>query len=292
MLSASQNSAQTTGKVSYPSLGLEFQVPNEWGGQEGDGLFLMGHNTTPGIIFVIPHSEPLTIEAMKTESTNGIDFGGGTQFKPTEALANIGSSGMGGFFDGTFEYEPARAFIIGMHNPQGNGITIIAVTSSNAFVEDTYKKLAMDVYNSVQFSVVVAAQGNSNSSGGASGSLADWKYQLGGTKLTYMESYSSGGGGYNMKTEIHLCQAGFFKFYDENFMSVGGEGISVYQSGNKAGHGEWKIVEQGGAAVLILSFYDGNSKHFPLSWGEESKLYLNGYRYFRTWEGDNAPNCN
>ncbi|MEO0340546.1 MAG: hypothetical protein AAF242_15215, partial [Bacteroidota bacterium] len=58
------------------------------------------------------------------------------------------------------------------------------------------------------------------------------------------------------------------------------------------GSGEWKVVGNfQGQAVLQLNFYSGEVYEYTLSM-DDKKTLLNGKRYFRTWNGENAPNCN
>ena len=286
------SSAQNGNQVDYPQIGLSFKTPTGWVGQESNGVYVMGHNSIAGIIFIIPHTTSMTLNEMVTESTNGIKFDEGTAFSPVGNITTFDAHSMGGPFNGTFEYNAAKAYIIGMANPKGNGITIIAVTSSEAYNNETYKSLAFQVKSSVVFSKAQA--GTTTNNAAATGTLKDWNYQLADTKLTFMESYYSGGdvgGGYNMKEEIHICKAGYFRYFDQSFVSAGNDNSSVYSGGNSKGDGTWKIIDRSGTFVLVLSFSDGSSKEFELAWGEDSKLFLNGYRFYRTWEGDYAPDC-
>lgn len=193
--------AQQDNRVDYPQLGLSFEVPAGWIGQEADGMYLMGHNSIPGMVFILPHDRPLTSAQIAAEARQGLDFGGGTVLQLSGSLEDLASGAVGGQFRGTFEFSPAAAYVAGLPNPHGNGLTVIAITSAAAFVPDTYRDLALQVAGSVRFREA------------AGPSADDWKGQLSGTKLTWMESYYSGGdigGGYNMKTEIHLCRPGIF----------------------------------------------------------------------------------
>lgn len=277
-------SAQQTGKVEYKELGLSFNIPDGWVGQEAEGMYIMGHNSIPGMIFVIPHEQKLTTDQMIAESQQGLDFGGGSYLKPSATVSKLSNSTIGGPFNGVIDGSNAKAYVTGIANPYGYGLSVIAVTTPESY-NNTYQSLAMQVSNSVQFSKPVVSKESK-------GEMADWNYQLGGTKLTWMESYSSGGldgGGYNMKTEIHLCKAGFFLFYDKNFTSMGN--VGGYSSGSSNGDGKWEIIKSGGVPYLILHFKDGKKNEYKLEWGEDSKLFLNGYRYYRTWDGENAPDC-
>jgi hypothetical protein len=281
--------SQQTGLVEYPELGLAFTIPDGWFGQESEGVYLMGHNTTPGFILIMPHSEKLSVESMLGESRQGINFSDGTYLKPMGEIKKLDESSIGGEFEGLFEYEAARAYLVGMANSYGNGITIISLTSAAAYQAPLYETLARQVKESVVFSQPAQVTDKN-----VAGSVDDWKNQLAGTKLTFMESYSSGGtygGGYNMKTEIHLCQAGYFRYFDESLITAGSDYSTASSGGTSKGDGSWEISSAKGFSWLVLNFLDGNRKEYRLEWGPEQKLFLNGERFYRTWEGEHAPNC-
>ena len=291
LLLTSSSIAQQTGRVSFPNLGLSFNVPVGWMGQEGEGYYLIGHNSIPGIVFIVPHSSPLSVDQMMEETTKGLRFDAGTMFRPSGTISTITEHSIAGEFEGTYSSSPAKAYIIGMSNPKGNGLTIVAVTTVENYTLSQYKSVAVDVMESVTFTEVKGAK---SVSGALAGSLKDWKYQIGNTKLTFSESYYSGGqagGGYNMKEEIHLCSAGHFLYYDQSMVAAGGTDVSGYSGGSSQGHGTWDIQHRGDKYVLILSFNNGKSMEYALAWGDDDKLYMNGSRYYRTWEGEYAPDC-
>ena len=288
LISISLN-GQQTGTVKYEQLGVSFSIPNGWVGQETGEVFIMGSNEVPGLIILIPHDQVYSLDDLYNQASQGLSLEGGTTLKPIQKIRTSNDIVMGSF-QGTIEYSPAKAFIIGKVNPHGNGVTIVATTTPELYKEQIYEELAMEVSNSFQFSAVELNKAVAETK---TSSIEDWKYQLGGTRLTYMESYNSGGvdgGGYNMETEIHLCTEGFFKYKDQSFMSAGGFNRTAVSSHNTRGHGNWEI-KQSGVTQLILSFHDGTTKYFDLEWREDTKLFMNGYRYFRTWEGEYAPDC-
>ena len=286
---------QQTDTVDYSHFGLTFEIPEGWVGQENEFAYIMGHTTIPGAIMVIPHDQQYTVEGMLAEVNKGLDFGSGTYFEPFDDFTIEGEKLIYGTLTGTIENSPAMGYVSGLANPYGNGLTIMAISIRDVYQSDIFESVVKQVANSVVFSKPVNQQQSLSSiSSNTSVDIADWNYQLGGTKLTYMDSYNSGGtsgGGYSMKTEIHLCKAGYFLFYDQNFMSTGSGSSSAYSAGNSNGDGNWKIINQSGVPYLILNFNSGEQSRYPLEWGEDYKLFLNGYRYFRTWEGDYAPDC-
>ncbi len=281
---------QQTGTITYEQLGLSFEIPQGWVGQESGSVYVMGSMEVPGLIVLIPHDRPYSIQEMKSEAAQGMDLGGGTVLRPAAVIESKDNDMVMGRFDGTLEYNPVHSFVIGKVNPFGNGVTVLAATTPDMYQEDRYKNLALEVAKSILFSEITASSPAGTSNGGR---IEDWKYQLSGTRLTFMESYNSGGadgGGYNMSTEIHLCQEGFFRYYDQSFMSAGGLGRTAVSSHQAKGHGTWDIITTD-QTQLVLLFHDGTKKYFNLEWREDTKLFMNGYRYFRTWEGEYAPDC-
>jgi hypothetical protein len=117
-----------------------------------------------------------------------------------------------------------------------------------------------------------------------------------------MESYySSGptvgdgeyatGGGYSNKEVIDLCAAGYFTKNSRSSVSVDTGGAFGNSSGGGAGAGTWKVVANAaGEPVLKLIYHSGESEEYVLSY-QDGKTYLNGYRYYRTYDGENAPDC-
>ena len=288
--------AQETGKKEYPNLGLSFSIPEGWFGQESEEAYVISSNNRTGIVLMIPHSEKLTIQQMKTEvQSYGLVFDNFNVLKPVNELDIIDANTLGGAFEGTLNYQQVKAYVIGIVNPHGNGLTIIATDNVESYDQSAFTTLALNVKNSVKFSkAIVNTTSASNPGASKGGSVADWKKQLSGTRLTYMNTYSSNyaGDGYSDETQIHLCKEGYFWYMHDNSMSIGSiDNATVYSSSRGNGNGTWDIVAQNNSSHLVLTFKDGSTKSYELSW-DGDKLNLNGYRYFRTWEGEYAPDCN
>lgn len=281
LLSFSSAFAQKTGKMEYKELGISFNIPDGWMGQEGDGVFLMAHNSIPGFM-IITTNETKSVEGLKQEAQVGLVEANGTNLQLSSSnFDNIGSNGIGAEFTGTLEYQPAKAYVAGLVNPYGSGVTIISATLQDKYTP-AHKAAAIKLANSVQFKKADI------------GPLAgQWKERISGTRLTYMNSYNSGygSGGYSDETIIDLCPQGYFNYSSNSHMSVD-VGSTAYSNSRKGGAGEWKVVgNHSGQAVLQLTFYSGEVYEYVLT-NDDDKTFLNGKRYYRTWTGDNAPNCN
>lgn len=111
--------------------------------------------------------------------------------------------------------------------------------------------------------------------------VQEWLAHLAGKKVTYMDSYSSSGmsgsGGYSNRWEAYLCSDGSFQYRGSNSMSVDVGGAWGGGSGSDAFTGTWRIVEQGGQAILQFQ----RSELAGTEQGQWVALgYQNGETYF------------
>lgn len=279
---------QASGRIDYKQLGLSFEIPEGWLGQEAEMGYLIASNTIPGIILLLPHDQAYSLAQIKEQAEAGLNEANGTNLKLAGPLSDLGKGAIGGEFTGTLEWQPAKAFIIGMHNPHGLGITIIAITTTEQY-NTNYAGYAKAVKNSIQFRKPESKE-----------DIGEWKDFMKNVKLTFMESYSSSsagadgmtGGGYSMRKEIDLCGKGYFIYYGSSNISTGSDNSSLYSNDKTNGNGSWDVlVGLDGNPTLVLTFNNGETASFSLSY-QDAKLYLNGTRYFRTMEGDYAPACN
>ena len=276
--------AQLTGEVDYQELGISFTIPDGWFGQEGDGMVILGSNTVPGLVLITTHTS--TKQELINEARAGLTDQNGTNMKLVSTLEDLSENAVAGKFNGTMEYQPAMAYIIGLANPyQGMGVTIISVTTAEQYSQEQ-EKVAKALYKSFQFKKIEK-----------SSELEEWKQWLSNVRLTYMDSYysqgsTSGGvgGGYSSEERIDLCAQGYFRMSGSSSVSVSGDNVSGYNGGTSAGNGSWEVRANGTGYVLILTYNNGETASYDLEY-KDSKLYLNGYRYYRTIEGEYAPNC-
>ncbi|MEL6560559.1 MAG: hypothetical protein AAFQ94_20375 [Bacteroidota bacterium] len=278
--------AQLSGHVDYPELGVSFDIPSGWVGQETEEMIVLGSNSIPGLIIVQPHE--YGINELRQQAREGMNEGNGTVFQLMGNLENLNSNAIGGEFAGTLEFEAAKSYIVGIANPygKGTGAIIMAITTPANF-NATYKNVCLQLFRSFRFKKV-----------DHSSKIKEWKDYLSDSRLTYMDSYYSGSstaggisGGYDSKTTIDLCGRGYFNFNSNSSVSAGGSGISAYSTSGKAGQGTWDVEVSGGQLILALTYHNGEKRIFEMEYKDE-KFYLDGSRYFVTSEGEYAPNCN
>lgn len=268
--------AQLSGNIDYKHLGIRFTIPNGWVGQEMEAGVLLGHNSIPGFILIIPHQSQ-NMPQLEQEMAQGLQEEGGTALSPVGAAQKLSTSALGAEFGGLLEWQASKAYGIGSINPHGSGVYILALTSAQQYSE-AYAGYAKAVWRSIEY----YKPDNS-------GIINKWKQTLSQGRLTYMDSYYSpsytdGGisGGYSQKRVIELCRQGHFFYSNQSDMSVSGANVSGYNQGSNQGHGSWEIaVNVAGSPILRLRFHDGDIAEYPLSY-EGDALHLNGDRYYHT----------
>ncbi|MTB52090.1 hypothetical protein [Lewinella sp. W8] len=285
LLTATSLLAQLRGHVNYETLGVSFDIPPGWFGQEGEDMVILGSNTVPGLVILTTHSS--SREELIQEARAGIADQNGTNMQLGGELKMLGDHAVGGMFTGTMEHQAAKGYIIGMANPQegGIGVTIISASTQEAFSQANIE-VADQLYQSFTFKKIDKRK-----------EIDEWTEWLSNVRLTYMDSYYSpnatdGGisGGYSREQRIDLCGAGYFKQSGRDDMTITGDGVSGYSSGNQAGQGTWKIMAAGTQLMLVLKYHNGEEASYGLEYKDE-KLYLDGTRYFRTRNGEYAPDC-
>lgn len=84
--------------------------------------------------------------------------------------------------------------------------------------------------------------------------VQQWMQHLRGKKVTYVDSYSSsdigGSGGYSSRWEAYLCGDGSFHYRGSSSVSADVGGVYGGGSGGDSFSGTWRIIDQGGQAIL------------------------------------------
>ncbi|MEL7003974.1 MAG: hypothetical protein AAFN93_14725 [Bacteroidota bacterium] len=224
---------------------------------------------------LIPH-EATSIQELERSAREGIAEDN-VYLNMTGGLEVFGAEGIGGEFSGYMEGTQAKAYIIGVVNPFGYGVTIMAATDVPHYSEK-YKQLAQQLAKSLQFRRPKEPE-----------KTKEWKDWFNGAKLVYMKSnYSSGAsyGGYSTyssyssRREILLCSNKQFSYYSSSQFSVDSGGGFAGSSGNDDGRGTWKIGwDAAGNSTLELNFNSGEQSVYNLDY-TDNKTKLNGQRYF------------
>ncbi len=123
--------------------------------------------------------------------------------------------------------------------------------------------------------------------------VQEWLGHLRGKKVTYTDSYSSsdasGYGGYSNRWEAFLCGDGSFHYRSRNRMSVDVGGAWGSGSGDDSFSGTWRIIEQGGQAILQYqrSEQGGTAEGQWVALGyQNGETYFDGSRVYVTSDND------
>lgn len=110
----------------------------------------------------------------------------------------------------------------------------------------------------------------------------EWLNRLRGRKVTYIESYSSGGGsgGYSEHWEAYLCSDMTFVYQRLGSVSVD-VGASAHRSSQTTIRGSWRIVTQGNQAAVEYRTTEGEQGHFMLA-AQGNNTIWDGKRVFVT----------
>lgn len=275
--------AQKTGEIKYPTLGISFTIPQGWLGQEIETGFIMGSNITPGFIIMSTHNHK-DLTSIKTESLLGITDNQGTSMKLTGNIEKLQQNTIGASYTGLIAGESAKAYIIGMFNPYGLGITIMIATNTKNYT-NKHIDIGLQLAKSVHFYKPETASTSYSST-----ENSKWSETLKNCRLTHIESYNTNGGGYGRKIKIDLCAQGYFNHSSYSSMNLDNVGMGS----NKKGTGSWNVyINSDQQNILQLNFYNGEVYEFELTTNQEDETYLNGDRYYKTYEGagNYAPLC-
>ncbi|MDZ7653702.1 MAG: hypothetical protein U5L03_14705 [Burkholderiaceae bacterium] len=264
--------ARATQVVDYPQLGVRFTVPAGWTGREVEAGVVLGSHTVPGLVLLRPH-EHRSLAALQAEAQAGLGDGAATTLRLHGNVEPLGAHGLGGEFRGQFDGVPATAYVVGLINPQGAGLTVLAATQPDKYTAQ-HKETALAVARSIEFYQPKAPS-----------MLQEWRDALANRRLArYASSYSSGSGGYSgyqASQQFHLCAAGYFVYGARESGSFDSPGAFGSTRSAGAGHGRWQIIANNdGSPWLQLTYRNGTVENYKLE-RRGSSTYLNGARYFR-----------
>ncbi|HET7274344.1 MAG TPA: hypothetical protein VFI91_04160 [Longimicrobiaceae bacterium] len=121
--------------------------------------------------------------------------------------------------------------------------------------------------------------------------VQQWKQHLSGKKVTYMDSYGGSSGGYSNKWEAFLCSDGSFHYQSRSRVNIDVGGMFGGGNDSDSFSGAWRIVEQGGQAILQYQ----RSEQMGTDQGTWVALgYANGETYFdgaRVFVTDDNTRC-
>jgi hypothetical protein len=267
--------------IDLPELGLSFDIPKGWTGDQYEDYIILGHQTIPGLMILF-QNQAKTAEELKEVAMAGI-VDEGVNLKPKGEFILQSAERVQGDYEGTYQGTNVRAFAIGLINGLGSGMSIIILTSKEQF-GDQHIEEASTLAASVKFSEVKDSK-----------ATTEWKQWLVGKKLKYLNSFFSsdadGGSSSISDTKIiRLFQNGEFDYYSSSLTSVTAGSTtplsdsdpsgSAYVGGQEENIGTYKIYTDTKNSFLELNFKDGKIHEYELGTDSEKFTTLNGTRYY------------
>lgn len=253
--------------------GYQFNIPKDWVGQsleDGSGGYLIGHNTKPGFILIMPH-DYTSLAQIRQLSLQGIQEED-IHLYPTSDIQTYGENGLIAAFGGEMEGQTVKAHSIALLSPFGGGLSMTIAVRSDLY-QNNYLPILQSIANTATFSTPKTSP-----------VASQWNKRIKGKRLLYLNTSN----GFSDKITIDLCSNGQFG-YGSNSSGMSTGPTTLTYAGQDAGQGTWKVINRGQIASLILNYTDGEVGEYPLSNGQtDGQIQLNGRRYFI----QNGERCN
>jgi hypothetical protein len=127
-MTGSQGSASVgENEVGDPNWGLKFGLPQGWVKRNSLQGAIVGHNTIPGMILVIPHMSS-NMQEMQNEMMQGIQEEG-SYLAASGGLAQVSQNVLSGEYNGVADGTQVKAKGYGILSPNGGGVYLIALST-------------------------------------------------------------------------------------------------------------------------------------------------------------------
>jgi hypothetical protein len=257
--------------LSSAEYGVGFTIPPGWEGTlpSGSQFFVMGHTGYQAYVFA--GADEMTLADAQQTMSQPIDMGDGVVFKPNGKVKVVGST-LTASYTVSGGQQPLVGYVKTHIGKFGRGIAFLAASPINS---------ANDVMNAVNginaslsFNQPKAAETTKVAAGSAK-RQGPWVEFITGRKLSHFFTRS----GYTEEDYIWLCSGG--KFYHSGKSGGFGGGASGAFESNSGG--VWSVSGGMNAGTLQLHYNDGSVGTYEVTREGDSKLFLDGKRYFREY---------
>ena len=267
--------------IELQELGLSFDIPNGWSGQVEGEYIVLGHKSIPGMMLLVKNNSN-TAQELKDLAMQGFKDEG-IYLNPSDEFKIVNSTRVEGTYMGQYNGTPVEAFVVGLVNDLGSGLSLLVLTETDKFTS-THIQEANTLLSTVRFSQPKRE---------STEQVQFWKNRLTGKILRYMHSrssndYSGGTTGYNESRTLSLCNDGRFTYYSNAHAAVDtgtNAGGFLSSNGNKSGH--YEIYNSNNSMWLKLTFESGELHEAELTTDEQRlKTFIDGSRYYLDGEAE------
>ena len=244
-------------EVSDPNWGFKFSLPKGWKVEKGPKGAMLGHDTIPGMIWVLPHLAS-SFQEVQRQMQAGLDEEE-VQLQLTSQLQVLGNNATAGLFSGIYRGQQVKARGIGTWSPNGGGAYIVAMTLPQEFGSDL-TNAADAIAKSIQY-FKVQESANTGGTGEAIGPSGSSNQPLMRQMAGVYYSFSSAGLSYSGGTErrVVLCPNGTYSSGSESSYSAGAGTSGAWgAAGQRGDRGTWRV--QGNINEGILTTIDSSGK--------------------------------
>ena len=118
-------------EVSDPGWSFAFRLPSGWKYQKGDQGAILGHDTVPGLILVLPH-EAGNAQQLQQQMQEGLQDES-VNLMPAGRLQQMGNNAIAGDYTGVAQGSQVKARGIGVLGAQGGGAYVIAMATPQVY---------------------------------------------------------------------------------------------------------------------------------------------------------------
>lgn len=267
--------------IDLPELGLSFDIPEGWSGDQYEDYIILGHQTVPGLM-VLFQNESQTAQELKELAMKGI-IDEGVNLKPKSEFILQSDQRVQGEYEGIYQGNQVRAFAVGLINGFGKGMSIIVLTSTESFAAQH-----IDEANKIAASVKFSQAKDSKAT-------TEWKQWLVGKKLKYLYSnysadYMGGSTSSSDTVIINLYQDGTFDYYSNSLNTFTSGSTTPSTDNDPSGFGyvgskdenigTYQIYSDTKTSFLELNFNNDRVHEYELGTDSEKFTTLNGTRYY------------
>lgn len=244
-------------EVGEQSWGFKFRPPVGWKSQKtGEGIIL-GHDTIPGMIIVMPNTDN-NLNQLKKSMEEGLSEEG-IMLSLKGQLRSLGNNSFSGEYEGMLNNQPVKAHGIGIVSPFNRGVYIIALTTPDKYGKEIITA-SNAIARSIQFFKVEA-------SGLMQNFVGTWT------------NYTT-----NTATTITLAPNGAYyenyeASYSGKFSDSGGDDLGSWgNAGQDQSQGTWTVVGDRRQGKIIIRLQGGNENVIEYRVHEENgQTYWNEY---------------
>jgi len=243
-------------EVGDPGWGIKFGLPQGWVRQQNLQGAIVGHNTIPGMVLVIPHLSE-SFQQMQAEMQQGVNEGG-SQLMLNGGLRHISQNVLAGDFSGIADGTQVKARSYGILSPNGGGAYVIALSTPDKLGKELLSA-AESMVQTVQYFKVDVSDLTQHFAG-------EWAY------------FSS-----NTSTWICFCADGSYtEQYESSYssdvnVSGGADWMTASQDSDR---GRWTVRGNKDSGTIIVKLANGKEIYYEYQVHiERGQKYYREYRF-------------